>query len=172
MRRPHNISRVRRTLSNVRSKVENATLRSTFIVGYPGEDERAFQNLVNFINEVEFDHLGAFKYSFERGSPAEPLGDPIPEHTKIERMEVLMQQQAEISLRRNQKFIGKTLDVLIEGVDEESQIAIGRSFRDAPEIDGLAVVEGIARIGDMVPVNIHSAITHDLIGEISESHPS
>lgn len=172
MRRPHNISRVLRTLSYVRSKVENATLRSTFIVGYPGEDERAFQNLVNFIKEVEFDHLGAFKYSFEPGSPAETLGDPIPDHVKMERLEVLMQQQAEISLRRNQKFIGKTLDVLIEGVDEESQIAIGRSFRDAPEIDGLVVVEGIVRIGDMVPVNIHSAITHDLIGEISESHPS
>jgi ribosomal protein S12 methylthiotransferase len=171
MRRPSNISHVCNTLSDVRSKVENATLRSTFIVGYPGEDDQAFQNLLNFIKEVEFDHLGAFTYSFEPGTPAEPLGDPVPEHTKIERLEVLMQQQAEISLRRNQRFIGKTLDVLIEGVDEESHIAIGRSFRDAPEIDGLVVVEGIAPIGEMVQVKIHSAITHDLIGEISETHP-
>ena len=171
MRRPNNITQVQKTLANIRSKVANATLRSTFIVGYPGEDDQAFQNLLNFIKEVEFDHLGAFTYSFEPGTPAEPLGDPIPEQTKVERLEVLMQQQAEISLKRNQRFIGQTLDVLIEGIDEENQIAIGRSFRDAPEIDGLVVIEGIAPIGEMTSVRIHSAITHDLIGEIAQAPP-
>ncbi|MFN2304609.1 MAG: radical SAM protein, partial [Anaerolineales bacterium] len=171
MQRPHHIMQVRDTLADIRQKVANVALRSTFIVGYPGEDERAFQNLINFIKEIEFDHLGAFLYSFEPGTPAEPLGDPIPEHVKMERLEVLMQVQADISLKRNQSFVGKTLDILIEGVDEENQISIGRSYRDAPEIDGLVVAEGIAPIGEMIPVKINSAITHDLIGKMVEARP-
>jgi len=167
MRRPSDISGVRKTLSYIRSIMPDITLRTTFIVGYPGEDEKAFQNLVNFVQEVRFDHMGVFPYSFETGSPAESLGDPIPEHVKIERIEHLMQIQGEISLERNQRFIGKTLDVLIEGVDEENQISIGRSYRDAPEIDGLVIIEGLAPIGEIVLVKINSAITHDLVGELA-----
>jgi len=167
MRRPSDISGVRKTLSHIRSIMPDITLRTTFIVGYPGEDEKAFQNLVNFVQEVRFDHMGVFPYSFETGSPAESLGDPIPEHVKIERIEHLMQIQGEISLERNQRFIGKTLDILIEGVDEENQISIGRSYRDAPEIDGLVIIEGLAPIGEIVPVKINSAITHDLVGELA-----
>jgi ribosomal protein S12 methylthiotransferase len=167
MRRPSDILGVRKTLSHIRSIMPDITLRTTFIVGYPGEDEKAFQNLVNFVQEVRFDHMGVFPYSFEIGSPAESLGDPIPEQVKIERIEHLMQIQGEISLERNQRFIGKTLDVLIEGVDEENQISIGRSYRDAPEIDGLVIIEGLAPIGEIVPVKINSAITHDLVGELA-----
>ncbi|MDY6845951.1 MAG: TRAM domain-containing protein, partial [Chloroflexota bacterium] len=100
------------------------------------------------------------------GTPAEPLGDPIPEHVKLERFEYLMQIQGEISLERNQRFIGKTMGALIEGVDQENQISIGRSYRDAPEIDGLVVIEGLAPIGEIVQVKINSAITHDLVGEL------
>jgi len=166
MRRPSDVMGVRKTLSKIRSMMPDITLRTTFIVGYPGEDDKAFQNLVNFVQEVRFDHMGVFPYSFEPGSPAERLGDPIPEHVKIERLEHLMQIQGEISLERNQRFIGKILDVLIEGVDEENQISIGRSYRDAPEIDGLVVIEGLAPIGEIVPVKINSAITHDLVGEL------
>ncbi|HAF48913.1 MAG TPA: 30S ribosomal protein S12 methylthiotransferase RimO [Anaerolineaceae bacterium] len=166
MRRPSDIMGVRKNLSHIRSMMPDITLRTTFIVGYPGEDDKAFQNLVNFVQEVRFDHMGVFPYSFEPGSPAERLGDPIPEHVKIERLEHLMQIQGEISLERNQRFIGKILDVLIEGVDEENQISIGRSYRDAPEIDGLVVIEGLAPIGEIVPVKINSAITHDLVGEL------
>jgi ribosomal protein S12 methylthiotransferase len=92
----------------------------------------------------------------------------VPEHVKTERIEHLMQIQAGISLQRNQQFVGKTLDVLIEGVDDESQISIGRFYRDAPEIDGLVIVEGIAPVGEMVSVQINSAITHDLIGTLVE----
>jgi ribosomal protein S12 methylthiotransferase len=164
MRRPTNILSVRERLAEIRSAIPEIALRSTFIVGYPGEDEAAFQNLVTFVQNMRFDHVGVFTYSFEPGTPAEPLGDPIPEHMKIERMEKLMQMQAEISLERNQRFIGKTLEVLVEGVDEENNISIGRTYRDAPEVDGLVVIEGIAPIGELVRVNIHSAITHDLIG--------
>jgi len=166
MRRPRDIIGARKTLSHIRSIMPDIALRTTFIVGYPGEDEKAFQNLVDFVQKVRFDHLGVFPYSFEPGTPAEPLGDPIPEHVKVERFEYLMQIQGEISLERNQRFIGKTMDALIEGVDEENQISIGRSYRDAPEIDGLVVIEGLAPIGEIVQVKINSAITHDLVGEL------
>jgi ribosomal protein S12 methylthiotransferase len=166
MRRPRDMMSVRKTLSHIRSVMEDVALRTTFIVGYPGEDEKAFQNLINFVQTVRFDHLGAFTYSFEPGTPAEPLGDPIPEHVKVERLETLMKVQAEISLERNQRFIGRTLDVLVEGVDEENQISIGRSYRDAPEIDGLVVIEDLAPIGELVQVKLNSAITHDLVGEL------
>jgi len=166
MRRPTDVSGVRDTLSQIRSIIPQVSLRSTFIVGYPGEDEKAFQNLVNFIEAVQFDHVGIFPYSYEPGAPAEPLGDPIPEHIKTERVEHLMQIQADISLKRNQAFIGKNIDVLIEGVDEKNQISIGRSYRDAPEVDGLVIIEGIAPIGEIVQTRINSAITHDLVGRL------
>jgi ribosomal protein S12 methylthiotransferase len=164
MHRPKDMHAVRETLSKIRSEIPEVALRTTFIVGYPGEDKEAFENLVHFVQTVRFDHLGAFTYSFEPGSPAEPLGDPIPEHIKTERLERLMQVQAEISLERNHRFIGKTMDVLVEGVDEENAISIGRSYRDAPEIDGLVIIEGNAPIGKLVKVHINSAITHDLVG--------
>jgi ribosomal protein S12 methylthiotransferase len=170
MRRPSDILAVVETLAQIRSLIEDVTLRTTLIVGYPGEDQQSFQKLLNFIQTVRFDHLGTFPYSFEIGTPAEPLGDPLSEHIKIERVEHIMQTQAEISLERNQRFIGRVLDVLIEGVDNENEISIGRSFRDAPEIDGLVLVEGLAPIGEMVPVRINSAITHDLVGTLVESH--
>lgn len=166
MRRPRDVLGVRKTLSHIRSAIPEIALRTTFIVGYPGEDDAAFRNLIEFVQEVRFDHVGVFPYSFEPGSPAEPLGDPIPEHVKVERLEYLMQVQGEISLERNQKFIGKELNVLVEGVDEENQISIGRSYRDAPEIDGLVVIDGVASIGELVKVKINSAITHDLVGEL------
>jgi len=168
MRRPTDTMAIRKNLAHIRSMIEDITLRTTLIVGYPGEDEQSFQTLTHFIEAVRFDHLGIFTYSFEKGSPAEMLGDPIPEHIKIQRVEKLMQIQAEISLERNQHFIGQVLDVLIEGVDQENQISIGRSYRDAPEIDGLVLIEGIAPIGDLVRVRVNNAITHDLIGELVE----
>ena len=164
MRRPRDMHAVRQTLAKIRAEIPGVALRTTFIVGYPGEDEAAFTHLVHFIESVQFDHLGAFTYSFEPGAPAEPLGDPVPEQIKTDRLERLMQVQAGISLQRNQHFIGKTLDVLVEGVDDANQIAIGRSYRDAPEIDGLVIIEGTAPIGHLVKVKINSAITHDLVG--------
>jgi len=166
MHRPSNIIEVRKTLALMRSEINDITLRTTFIVGYPGEDEKSFQDLINFIQIVRFDHVGAFVYSFEKGTPAEYLGDPIPESSKTERLEYLMQVQAEISLERNKKLIGKTMDILVEGVDDQNQISIGRSYRDAPEIDGLVVIEGCATIGEIVKVKINSAITHDLVGQL------
>ena len=166
MHRPHNMDSVVNTLQKLRQKMPEIALRTTFIVGYPGEDDQAFQNLIDFIELIQFDHIGTFAYSYEPGTPAEPLGDPIPEHVKTERLEHLMQVQMGISLKRNQEFIGQRLDVLVEGVDPENQISIGRSYRDAPEIDGLVVIEGLAEIGELAKVQIESVITHDLVGKL------
>src|SRR4030066_227467 len=109
---------------------------------------------------MRFDRLGAFQFSFEPGTSSEPLGDPIPAEVKQERFDRLMALQQGISLQLNQALVGRTLDVLVEGRDKD--FAIGRSYRDAPEIDGLVFVEGSARIGDIVPARITGAMPYDL----------
>ncbi|MFZ5808361.1 MAG: 30S ribosomal protein S12 methylthiotransferase RimO [Chloroflexota bacterium] len=172
MQRPANMDWVRRTLDTMRRRIPNLALRTTFIVGYPGETEEEFQTLLDFVQEIRFDRLGAFQFSFESGTASEPLGDPIPPHIKQERWERLMEIQQGISLQINQTWIGKTLDVLIEGhgtaQDPNSRhktgISLGRSFRDAPEIDGLVIVEGNAPVGELVPVHITGALPYDLNG--------
>jgi ribosomal protein S12 methylthiotransferase len=162
MRRPSNIDWVHRTLGKMRAAIPNLSIRTTFIVGYPGETEEEFQTLVNFVQEIRFDRVGTFQFSFEPGTTSEPLGDPIPAEVKQERYERLMELQQGISLQVNQSYVGKTLDVLIEGRDKG--IAIGRSYRDAPEIDGMVFIEGDAQIGEMIPVKIMGAMAYDLTG--------
>ncbi len=161
MRRPANMDWVHQTLSKMRSRIPQLALRTTFIVGYPGETEQEFETLLDFIREIRFDHAGAFTFSFEPGTTSEPLGDPIPAEVKAERLERLMLLQQDISLARNQTFVGKTLDVLVEGYDHK--ISIGRSYRDAPEIDGLALIEGQAPLGQIVRAQVTGALAHDLV---------
>lgn len=162
MRRPSNIDWVHRTLGKMRTAIPNLAIRTTFIVGYPGETEEEYQALVDFVRNIRFDRVGTFQFSFEPGTTSEPLGDPIPAEVKQARYERLMELQQGISLQVNQSYVGKTLDVLVEGRDKG--IAIGRSYRDAPEIDGLVFVEGVAQIGDIVPVKITGAMAYDLTG--------
>jgi ribosomal protein S12 methylthiotransferase len=162
MRRPSNIDWVHRTLGKMRAAIPNLAIRTTFIVGYPGETEEEFQALMDFVREIRFDRVGTFQFSFEPGTTSEPLGDPIPAEVKQERYERLMELQQGISLQVNQSYVGKTLDVLVEGRDKG--IAIGRSYRDAPEIDGLVFVEGEAQIGDLLPVRITGEMAYDLTG--------
>ncbi len=168
MKRPANTDWVRNTLAKMRERIENLTIRTTFIVGYPGETEEEFQALLDFIEETRFDRVGAFTFSFEPGTTSEPLGDPISEEVKNERWERLMERQQNISLQINQSFVGKTLDVLIEGYDEEQGISIGRSYRDAPEIDGMIFIEGDATVGEIVPVRITGAMAYDLTGVLPQ----
>jgi ribosomal protein S12 methylthiotransferase len=162
MRRPSNIDWVHRTLGKMRSAIPNLAIRTTFIVGYPGETEEEYQALLDFVQEIRFDRVGTFQFSFEPGTTSEPLGDPIPVEVKQERFERLMELQQGISLQVNQSYVGKTLDVLVEGRD--NGIAIGRSYRDAPEIDGMVFIEGSAQIGDIIPVRITGALAYDLTG--------
>lgn len=162
MRRPSNMNSVRTTIQKLRSAMPEIAIRTTFIVGFPGETEEEFQDLLNFIEEIKFDHVGAFKYFQEAGTTAEKLGDPISEAEKEDRLSRLMTLQQEISLKKNQTFIGKKLPILIEGYNEG--ISIGRSYRDAPEIDGLVFVEGELPIGELCEVRITDALAHDLVG--------
>ena len=166
MRRPSNIDWVHRTLGKMRAAVPNLSIRTTFIVGYPGETEEEYQALVDFVQEMRFDRVGTFQFSFEPGTTSEPLGDPVPAEIKQERFERLMELQQGISMQVNQSYVGKTLDVLVEGRDKG--ISIGRSYRDAPEIDGLVFIEGDAKIGELVPVRISGAMAYDLTGVIAQ----
>jgi ribosomal protein S12 methylthiotransferase len=162
MRRPSNVDWVHKTLGKMRAKIPNLSIRTTFIVGYPGETDEEYQALVDFVDEVRFDRVGTFQFSFEEGTTSAPLGDPVPAAVKQARFEQLMELQQGISMQINQSYVGKTLDVLVEGFD--NGISIGRSYRDAPEIDGLVLVEGKLEIGQIAPVNITGAMAYDLTG--------
>ncbi|MFA5367568.1 MAG: 30S ribosomal protein S12 methylthiotransferase RimO [Dehalococcoidia bacterium] len=164
MKRPSNVDNVRKTIYKMREAMPGLAIRTTFIVGYPGETEAEFQTLLDFVREMRFDRLGAFKFSFEPGTPAEALGDPVPDEIKKERLDRLMSLQQSISLEINRTFVGRTLDVLVEGCD--SGITVGRSYRDAPEIDGLVIAKGEAEAGQMKRVKIKSAMPYDLNGTL------
>jgi len=162
MRRPANMDWVHHTLGKMRTSMPGLALRTTFIVGYPGETDEEFQALENFVDEIRFDRVGTFQFSFEPGTESEALGDPVPIEVKQERFERLMELQQGISLEVNQSFVGNTLDVLVEGRGDG--LSVGRSYRDAPEIDGMVVVEGDLPLGEIVPVRITGAMAYDLSG--------
>lgn len=167
MRRPSNMDWVHRTLGKMRAAIPELAIRTTFIVGYPGETEEEFEALMDFVRETRFDRVGAFQFSFEPGTTSEPLGDPVPAEVKQERYERLMELQQPISMQVNQSYVGKTVDVLVEGLDKG--LTIGRSYRDAPEIDGLVFAEGRAAVGDIVPVRITGAMAYDLTGVLDKT---
>lgn len=169
MRRPANVEWVHRTVEKLRASMPGLALRTTFIVGYPGETEGEFENLLRFVEDLRFDRVGAFTFSFEPGTASEPLGDPIPDEVKEGRLERLMGIQQDISLEKNQDFIGQTLDVLVEGHGDG--ISVGRSYRDAPEIDGMVIVEGEIPIGEIAPVRITGALPYDLTGTVDIQGP-
>jgi ribosomal protein S12 methylthiotransferase len=162
MRRPANMDWVYRTLAKMRSSMPGLALRTTFIVGYPGETEEEFQALEKFVQEIRFDRVGTFQFSFEQGTESEALGDPLPAEVKQERFARLMALQQGISLEVNQSFVGKTLDVLVEGKGDG--LSIARSYRDAPEIDGVVVLEGDLPVGEIIPALITGAMAYDLSG--------
>ncbi len=164
MRRPANMDWVFRTIENMRRVMPDLALRSTFIVGYPGETDREFQILMDFVKEIRFDRLGVFTYSFEPGTQSEQFGDPVPEDVKKERRDNLMEIQQQISLEKNQSLVGDELKVLIEGYGDG--ISLGRSYRDAPEIDGMVLIEGELPTGEIVPVRINGALPYDLTGVV------
>lgn len=167
MKRPSNMDWVHRTLEKMRTKMPDLAIRTTFIVGYPGETEQEFRTLEQFVREIRFDRAGAFQFSFEPGTSSEPLGDPVPPEIKQERYARLMEIQENISMQVNQSYVGKKLDVLIEGYNDG--VSIGRSYRETPEVDGYVLMEQKLKVGEMVPVKITGAFTHDLTGMRDES---
>jgi ribosomal protein S12 methylthiotransferase len=162
MNRPHDVDRVRRLIADLRQAMPDIALRTSFIVGYPGETEEEFQALLDFVEEIAFDRVGVFTYSREEGTPAADLPNQVPDHTKEERYQRLMELQQGISLARNQQMIGRTLEILVEGSGDG--LSVGRSYRDAPEVDGLVLVKEELPLGEMAPVLITGAMEYDLIG--------
>ncbi len=164
MRRPARVEWVYETITMMRDAMPDLAIRTTFIVGYPGETEEEFEALVDFVRDLEFDRVGVFTYSYEVGTPSAALPDQIPEEVKQARRDRLMQVQQDISHRRNQAFVGRMLPVLIEGYGDG--LSVGRSYRDAPEIDGMVIVEGKLPVGEIVPVRITGAMVYDLLGAV------
>lgn len=164
MKRPGAVERTLERIKRWREICPELTLRSTFIVGFPGETEEDFQMLLDFLAEAKLDRVGCFKFSPVEGAAANELADPVPEEVKEERFHRFMQLQQQISAQRLQDKIGREVLVLIDEVDEEG--AIGRSMADAPEIDGAVYLNGEAnvKVGDIVKVKIENADEYDLWG--------
>ncbi|WP_435626307.1 30S ribosomal protein S12 methylthiotransferase RimO [Candidatus Ferrigenium straubiae] len=165
MKRPGDSENVLARIKQWRETCPELTLRSTFIVGFPGETEEEFEELLDFIEEAQLDRVGAFAYSPVQGAAANALPDHIPPEVQQERLTRLMLLQEEISEERLRHKVGKTLTVLVDEVDEEG--AVARSSADAPEIDGLVYIEDGQRlkVGDFVEVKITDSDTHDLWAE-------
>ncbi len=162
MRRPANVEWVYRTVEKLRTAMPDIAIRTTFIVGYPGETDAEFAELKQFVQDLQFDRIGTFTYSYEASTPSAHITPQIPEEVKASRLEELMQLQQPISLARNQAQVGRTLPVLIEGYGDG--VSIGRTYRDAPEIDGLVIIPGELPLGELVPIRVDGAMTYDLTG--------
>ncbi|MTJ31620.1 30S ribosomal protein S12 methylthiotransferase RimO [Aphanizomenon sp. UHCC 0183] len=156
-------------MERLKIALPSAVLRTTFIVGFPGETEAHFQHLLEFTKRHKFDHVGVFTFSPEEGTPAYNLPNQIPAEVMTERRNQLMELQQPISFQKNQQEIGKVVDVLIEQENPEGGELIGRSGRFSPEVDGQVYVKGEARLGTIVKVAIQSADAYDLYGQVINS---
>ena len=160
---------IKKLIAELRERLPGLWLRTTLIVGFPGETNDDFNCLMDFITEMEFEHLGAFKYSSEAGTPANRYGDTVLPAIIEERYHQVMSAQSSIALKKNQALIGTSQTVLIESIDQEQGLISGRTFFQAPDIDGIVfITEGRAPIGDMVQVTITGASEYDLFGKITD----
>ncbi|BAY43150.1 MiaB-like tRNA modifying enzyme YliG [Scytonema sp. HK-05] len=153
-------------IERIKDALPNAVLRTTFIVGFPGETQEHFEHLLQFVERHEFDHVGVFTFSAEEGTPAYNLPNQLPQFVMDERRNVLMELQQPISLKKNQQEVGKVVNVLIEQENPVTGELIGRSDRFSPEVDGQVLVHGEARLGTIVPVAIQNADAYDLYGQV------
>lgn len=153
-------------ITKLQTEIPGIAIRTSIIVGFPGETAKHFNDLMNFIKSAEFDKLGAFTYSREEGTPAYNLKNQISKNIKESRLNKLMLAQQEISYNVNQKLLGQVLEILVEGVEDD--VYFGRTYRDAPEIDGQVYFkyEGELEPGNFVKVKINEADQYDLMGEI------
>lgn len=186
MRRPSSTDWVYRTVAKLRTAMPDLALRTTFIVGYPGETEAEFQGLLDFMQAVQFDKLGVFQWSAEPGTPAFDLPDQVADEVKEERWHRVMALQQTISLARNQMQLNRQLEVLVEGVGKldgtsahelalpnGQAVTLARSYRDAPEVDGLVLIPGQRlAAGTMTQVTISGALAYDLIGDVVPETPA
>jgi len=159
---------IRDLLQRIRTRIPDLTLRTSFIVGFPGETGEQFDKLLEFVREGHFERVGVFRYSREEGTPAAALAEQVPERTKKSRYTKLMKAQARVSFRKNRALVGRKEAVLVEGYSEETDLLLqGRSVRQAPDVDGLVyITAGQAEVGDIVQLLITDSSEYDLIGEI------
>jgi len=167
MGRPADTRRTLAIIEGLRKAMPDIALRTAFIVGYPGETEEEFAALLEFMQEVAFDKVGIFVYSPEEGTRAATLPGQVADEVKDERYRRAMELQQEISMRINMAQVGRRMDVLVEGAGDG--LSVGRTYRDAPEIDGLVLVEGELPAGDILPVHITGAMEYDLVGTVDEA---
>ena len=162
-------SEIRETIKKLRAKIPDIVLRTTFITGFPGEDESDFADLVDFVSEMEFDRLGVFTYSEEEGTPAAAFEDQIDEDIKVYRRDEIMLLQQDISKNKLSKMVGKTLKVVIEGKLADEDVYVGRTYMDIPDVDGCIFINSDFNhiSGDFVEVLVTDSSEYDLIGEIA-----
>ena len=167
MNRPGDRESLTALVEKLRERIPNIVIRTTFITGFPGETEEAFTELSEFVNEMKLDRVGCFAYSREEGTPAYDFPEQIDAEIASERAEIIMEQQFSIADNKLDEYIGKTLDVLVEGYDPYTDSYYGRTYMDAPEIDNMVVLTSGYRIddGDIVPVEIINKEEYTLIGE-------
>lgn len=160
---------IRSVISKLRAEIPDVVIRTTFIVGFPGEGEEEFETLAEFVNEIEFDRLGVFTFSPQEGTPAFDMEEQVDDDVKTRRGEVIMQDQYSIMEEKNNEKIGKTFKVVVEDYDGYSDSYTGRTYMDAPEIDGLVKFTSHKDldIGDFVDVEIFDVEDYDLIGEVT-----
>ena len=161
---------IRNVIEKLRTEISDVVIRTTFIVGFPGEGEDEFENLAVFVNEIEFDRLGVFTFSAQEGTPAYDMEDQVEEDVKTRRGEIIMQDQYSIMEEKNNEKIGKTYKVIVEDYDGYSDSYTGRTYMDAPEIDGLVrfTSDRDLDIGDFAEVEIFDVEDYDLIGEVKQ----
>lgn len=171
MNRKMTVEEIETVLQNIRERIPDAIIRTQFIVGFPGETEEQFEEILKFMLRHEFDRVGCFKYSPEESTPGGKMENQIDDETKERRWDAVMSVAQRISRERHQAMIGKTLDVLVEGYSEETDLLLqGRFWGQAPEIDGVVLInDGLAKVGDMVKVTITDSMEYDLIGGIAEA---
>ena len=157
MRRGITSRQTRELLSHLREEIPDLVLRTTFIVGYPGETDKDFQELCDFVEEFKFEKMGTFTYSQEENTESYNLGDPVPDDVKRARQSRLMEIQREISAEKNEKLIGSELKILVESL--EGDFYVGRSYRDAPEVDGEVLIP--SSDGKIIPGNFYIAEVYD-----------
>jgi len=169
MKRPSNVDKVYRFVEQLRAAMPDLVLRTSFIGGFPGETEAEFQELLDFAKAIRFDHAGCFTYSLQQWTGAFDMSDQVVEEVKYERRDRFMRQQRKIAGKLAKRFVGRTLPMLVEGTGEDEAglpVVAGRTYREAPEVDGMVFARGSATPGDRVMVHIESSAEYDLFGSL------
>jgi ribosomal protein S12 methylthiotransferase len=170
MKRPSNVDKVLRTIGDLRQAMPDIVLRTSFIAGFPGETEAEFRELLAFAREVRFDHAGCFTYSRQQWTGAFDMAEQVPDEVKAERRDRFMRQQRRIAAKRARRFVGRELELLVEGTGEDEDgnpVVAGRTYREAPEVDGLVLAAGAAAVGERVRVRIEESADYDLFGTVT-----